>query len=318
MTTSRHHLGDLPAALAELPHVGDPATRSAEIAVSDHAIRTWCAALGDDNPVYRNQTAAVAAGHDGVIAPPAMLQTWTMPIGAAARKAMPTLHTQVRQLSADNGFTAVVATDYEQQYLRPIRPGDMLTERSWIESISPRKTTALGPGHFVTIAFEFRNQHNEPVGEMRSRTMYFTPHPTRPSPGRADDSHEPSGIVLPDQTIPLTRTGIITGALASNDHEPVHHDHDVAHRQGLDDIIASIVTTAGLITRYVSSVTEPATEFRRLSLRLARPAFPGDVLTLSGNAKHTTTGMAIQVDGRHHRGTHVRANVDVAVRPDTI
>lgn len=51
----------------------DPATRSAETAVSDHAIRTWCAALDDDNPVCRGQTAARDAGYGGVIAPPAML-----------------------------------------------------------------------------------------------------------------------------------------------------------------------------------------------------------------------------------------------------
>ncbi|TCN42442.1 MaoC dehydratase-like protein [Rhodococcus sp. SMB37] len=317
MTTSQPPLGDLTAALAVLPHAADPVTRSAEIVVSDHAIRTWCAALGEDNPVYRDEDAAVEAGHGGVLAPPAMLQTWTMPIGSRARAAFPTLHTQVRELSADNGFTAVVATDYEQEYLQPVRPGDTLTELSWVESVSPRKRTALGPGHFVTIAFEFRNQRGDVVGTMRSRTMYFSPEPTVSSQRGTGTASESTGIRLSTLRIPLSRSLIIAGALASNDHEPVHHDHDVAQGQGLDDIIASIVTTAGLVTRYVSSIFGPATTFRRLTLRLAQPAFPGDVLTLSGSADDGPTGKTIRVDGRHDRGTHVRATVDIAVRSDT-
>ncbi len=299
---------DLAAVLDGLPGVGAPALREAEVDVSEHAIRTWCSAVGEDHPVHLDPAAARQAGLPGVIAPPAMLQTWTMPIGRHARTDSPTLHARARALAAVAGFDAVVATDYEQEYLRPVRPGDRLSERSWVETVSERKATALGPGHFVTIAFEFRDRRGEPVGRMRARTLYFAPGAVgvvaqRPT---AQD-HLSAGTELPPLEIPLTRTLIVTASLASNDHEPVHHDHEVARRQGLGDIILSIVTTAGLVTRYIGARAGSPAQLRRLSLRLAQPAMPGDVLRLSGRSTDGPDGREVRVRGAHHRGTHVTA-----------
>ena len=41
-------------------------------------ITHWVEAMGDRNPVYVDDDAARAAGFPGVIAPPTMLQAWTM------------------------------------------------------------------------------------------------------------------------------------------------------------------------------------------------------------------------------------------------
>jgi MaoC dehydratase-like protein len=41
-------------------------------------IRHWVDAIGDDNPIYIDEAAAQAAGHPGIVAPPAMIQVWTM------------------------------------------------------------------------------------------------------------------------------------------------------------------------------------------------------------------------------------------------
>ena len=54
------------------------------------------------------------------------------------------------------GYTSVVATDCEQEYLRPLRPGDRITFDAVIESVSERKTTKLGTGHFVTTRMDVR------------------------------------------------------------------------------------------------------------------------------------------------------------------
>lgn len=298
----------LPAALSALASPDMPAGRNSEVPVSEHAIRAWCAALGEDNPIYRDEQAALDAGLDGIIAPPALLQTWTMPIGSQTAVASPTLHAQARRISHAHGFNAVVATDYEQEYLQLIHPGDRLTERSWIASVSDRKDTALGPGHFVTIAFEFHNQQQQLVGRMRARTLYFIPATKTPSTA---PTHPPAvpNTQLRGLDIDLTRTLVIAGSLASNDHEAVHHDHIIARSQGLDDIIVSIVTSAGLIIRYVSSVTSPSTTINALKLRLAQPAYPGDVLALRGETTADGAGTLIRVTGTHARGTHVSATV---------
>jgi acyl dehydratase len=283
--------------------------REAELEVSEHAIRTWCSAIGEDDPLHHDPAAARQAGLPGVIAPPVMLQTWTIPTGSQARACSPALHARARALASEAGFDAVVATDYEQEYLRPVRPGDRLTERSWVDTVSERKATALGPGHFVTIAFEFHDQYGEPVGRMRARTLYFAPNPVPPRPAQLSSGRdrEGAGRSLPALEVPLTWTLIITASLASNDHEPVHHDHEVARRQGLHDIIASIVTTAGLVTRYIGARAGSPARLRRLSLRLAQPAIPGDVLTLRGRTTDAPDGREVWVRGAHERGTHVTA-----------
>ncbi len=47
-------------------------------AVNQAMIRHWVEALGDRNPVYVDDVAARQEGFPGVIAPPTMLQAWTM------------------------------------------------------------------------------------------------------------------------------------------------------------------------------------------------------------------------------------------------
>src|SRR4051794_6184626 len=48
----------------------DPSLRTAEFPVSAHAITTWCAAIGEENPLYLPERSALQT------APMSMLQTW--------------------------------------------------------------------------------------------------------------------------------------------------------------------------------------------------------------------------------------------------
>jgi len=41
-------------------------------------IRHFVEAVGDDNPIYLDEQAGANYGHGGLVAPPAMLQAWTM------------------------------------------------------------------------------------------------------------------------------------------------------------------------------------------------------------------------------------------------
>ncbi len=54
-----------------------PASQAPD-AVNLPMIRHWVEAMGDHNPVYVDEEAARAAGFDGIIAPPTMLQAWIM------------------------------------------------------------------------------------------------------------------------------------------------------------------------------------------------------------------------------------------------
>lgn len=136
-------------------------------------VRRWCDALGDDNPSYVSDEAARKAGHDGIVAPPGMLHTWTTP-GLRGR-AMAGVTADLQNALNDAGYTGTVAVTLENEYVRYLRPGDQLTCVRTIESISAEKRTALGPGVFVTTRADYRDQGGELVGTIRLTFLRFRP-----------------------------------------------------------------------------------------------------------------------------------------------
>jgi uncharacterized OB-fold protein/acyl dehydratase len=160
-------------------------------------IRHWCDAVGDANPVYTDPQAAAASAHGGIVAPPAMLQAWTM--RGLERSPGPPGDYAIGELFAlldEAGFTSVVATDSDQEYARPLRLGDHLIVSGVIEAISDEKRTALGAGHFVTWLDTYRADGGEVVGTMRFRVLKFRPaaaatsaeQERRPRPAISDDT----------------------------------------------------------------------------------------------------------------------------------
>ena len=154
---------------------GESRPRAASDPVNLPMIRHWTQALGDASPVYTDATAAAASVHGGLVAPPAMVQVWTMRgLSTDAEDTGDPLGLMTAVLD-DAGFTSVVATNCEQEYLLELRPGDQLSLSTVIEDISEEKRTSLGAGHFVTSLMEYRDQHGELVGTQRWRILKFKP-----------------------------------------------------------------------------------------------------------------------------------------------
>ena len=161
-----------------------PATRGSQ-PVNEPMIEHWVEAMGDYNPVYVDTAAARAAGFDGVIAPPTMLQAWIMrglraSLDAdagrdAAQESAPSPNDQVMALLNEAGYTSVVATNCDQHYERPLVPGDHLSVTSVIDAVSEEKQTGLGTGRFLTNRLEYRDQHGDLVATMLFRILKFKP-----------------------------------------------------------------------------------------------------------------------------------------------
>jgi len=144
-------------------------------AVNQPMIRHWCDALGDANPVYTNPGFAVASVHGHIVAPPTMMQAWSMR-GLTGRSAPGSDQRdpfEIFRLLDDAGYRAVVAVNCEQNYHRYLRIGDRIWYASRIESVSPCKTTTLGSGYFITEFAEYRDQNGERVGDMRFRLFKY-------------------------------------------------------------------------------------------------------------------------------------------------
>ncbi len=175
MTTTAEQTDELyEACRAFVGGTSDAATLARD-EVNQAMIRHWCDAMGDANPVYTDPEAAAASVHGGIVAPPTMLQAWTMQ-GLAPRAVEPDDPAgSIRDLLDAAGYTSVVATNCEQTYERYLRPGDLLSVIGSVDDVSPRKQTGLGEGYFVTTKMTYTDQHGEVVGTQLFRILKFRP-----------------------------------------------------------------------------------------------------------------------------------------------
>jgi uncharacterized OB-fold protein/acyl dehydratase len=431
---------------------GESGARSAPDAVNLPMIRHWAEAMGDTNPVYLDAEFAARSVHGGLVAPPAMVQVWTMrglrPAAAGGDDSLDPLGSMLAVLD-EAGFTSIVATNSEQEYHRYLRHGERLVVRTSLEDVTGPKRTALGEGWFVTT----RNTWyagTEAVASMRFRVLKFRPPPPKPSVGdvlrpatsrdteffwagtarhelriqhcgecgalrhppgpvclacgaakpdyvvaagtgevysyvvhhhppvpgrqlpvvvalvqlpegvrmvgellgvdlervriglpvraefvqvdeeltlpawredrpqvpatsRPAPAAESSGEVLPELVIDVTPTVVITTAIATRDFYEVHHDRDRAVQGGGKDIFVNILTTTGLVQRYVTDWAGPQALVRSIAIRLGVPCYAGDTLTFSGRVVREDAGdRMIEVVGRCGLGDHVTGTVRIA------
>jgi uncharacterized OB-fold protein len=135
-------------------------------------VHHWCQALEDRNPAYLDEDfAARTRGH--LVAPPGMLQTWTMDAPRDPEALGP--NDEVMQRLDAAGYTSVVAVNYEHEYLRELRHGERISVRSLAEDLSAEKQTALGPGVFTTVKHEYLTDDGELIGIGRMRLLKFKP-----------------------------------------------------------------------------------------------------------------------------------------------
>jgi hypothetical protein len=119
-----------------------------------------------------------------------------------------------------------------------------------------------------------------------------------------------SPAALPPLVIDVTPTFVISTAIATRDFQDVHHDRDRAVAGGAKDIFLNILTTTGLVQRYVADWAGPDVIFRAISIRLGVPCHAGDTLTLSGAVTaEDGAERTISVTGRCRLGDHVTATV---------
>jgi acyl dehydratase len=149
-------------------------------------IRHWVDALDDRNPVYLDEEVARQSRFGGIVAPPAMLQTWTM--GRPKIEGIRERGGSSGDLGGENpitmlaaaGYTGTLATNSELEFVRYLRPGDDVEGTTALESISEKKKTGLGEGYFVTWVTTYATRgegegEGEVVGRQLFRILKFRP-----------------------------------------------------------------------------------------------------------------------------------------------
>lgn len=122
------------------------------------------------------------------------------------------------------------------------------------------------------------------------------------------------GLELPPLVVPITVPLIAGGAIATRDYFPGHHDLDAARSLGTPHIFMNILTTNGLVQRFVEAWCGPGGVLCDLKIKLGAPNFPGDSMTFSGTVsdkRDADRSVEITLNGKNSMGKHVTGTVRV-------
>lgn len=308
--------------------------------VSATQIWQWCSAMGDNNPSY----------HPGVhqIAPPAMMQMWTMRdindnYAPGSTSAAPY---QVFDEMRAIGYEANVAVSYDIRFHHYLRIGERARHFTSVVNISDRKSTRLGTGYFVTERVEYLTQDDTLFAD--ALIIYFQYQPAavegdvqvaptqeesavedvavpagavpdwQPDFGNLDIARLQIGDTLPQLHLPITHRLIVGGAIATQDFIPVHHNLPAAQAAGMPDIFMNILTTSGLSARYLSDWAGAGSRLEKITFSLLAPNFPGDVMVMRGEivgleTRATGAGVTVDFSGSNRQGLHTAGSATLAL-----
>ncbi|TYL49630.1 beta-hydroxyacyl-ACP dehydratase [Nocardioides sp. BGMRC 2183] len=127
-----------------------------------------------------------------------------------------------------------------------------------------------------------------------------------------------AGARLPEWSLPITPTIVVSTALATRDFQDVHHDRDRAQAAGSKDIFVNILTSTALCERYVTAWAGDQVQILGIAIRLGAPAYPYDTLTFTGEVTEVAEDdgrrvATVKVVGAVSLGNHVIGTVKVAV-----
>ncbi|MFZ2240232.1 MAG: MaoC family dehydratase [Gordonia amarae] len=119
------------------------------------------------------------------------------------------------------------------------------------------------------------------------------------------------GTVLPPLTIEATPTFVVASALATRDFQDVHHDRDLAHQKGSEDIFVNILTDTGLVERFITDWAGPSARITSIKLKLGVPWYAYDSVTFTGEVTDVADDgtVTISVVGANKLGKHVISTV---------
>lgn len=129
------------------------------------------------------------------------------------------------------------------------------------------------------------------------------------------------GQDLPELSIEVTPRLIVASAIASRDYQDVHHDYHAARAAGTDDIFMNILTTNGLVGRFVTDWSGTEGQLKSVKIKLGVPNYPNDTMLLTGEIiakqQQGEQGLVdIDIKGKNSLGYHVTGTVTVAFPVD--
>ncbi len=124
------------------------------------------------------------------------------------------------------------------------------------------------------------------------------------------------GAELPTLTVPVTVALVNGGAMATRDYFPGHHDLQAARELGSAHIFMNILTTNGLVQRFIDDWSGPKARMCDLKIKLGAPNYPGDTMTITGavtEKRDADRTVQVTLKGVNSMGNHVTGTVRVSL-----
>ena len=122
------------------------------------------------------------------------------------------------------------------------------------------------------------------------------------------------GQAMPGLEIPITVALVAGGALATRDYFPGHHDLEAARALGSPHVFMNILTTNGLVQRFVEGWSGPGARFTAVKIKLGAPNDPGDTMRISGEVSALDAAARVAqltIRGSNSMGNHVTGTVSI-------
>lgn len=290
----------------------ESAPEPSPVEVNEYLIRHWCESLEDGNPLYLDAEYARSQGHRNIVAPMGTVMNtfyfpfrWPWPPGG--REPARHIHYDVKDAL---GMTVGIIQALEVENYKALEIGDRLSVSQRLVSISPRKKTRVGEGHFWTMDRLYRNQDGELI--MRERLTAFgygeQAAPTTTPAARGGWSpaveemiqgertgYQPpacrdrfwedvqEGEELPPIAMPMTFTRLVYLASATRDFSPQHSNREYAQqRSKTKDVFVNTPANIGFFSRFMTDWGGPRSTVRRMSFAMRGNVCAGDDMTITG------------------------------------
>lgn len=268
----------VPAALRSF--IGETIRHTEPFPIDAGMIRRFAEVIGDDDPLYFDETYAQSTPSGGIVAPPTLLFEWNHHShGGMPREA-------AHVLSQELGYRpATVRGINEYDVIQPLRPGDVIASEAALEDVYI-KEGRTGTLTFFVVGISYTNQHGDLLG--RTRDTYIAP--TRPRQGTTRGGGVP-GLApageLPERVIELNVEQFARYAAVCWDFAAAHYDAATASAQGYHAAYADAPMVTAMLASQAKQWAGAGAVVERIDATYRGMMFPGDVLTLAGRPKAT-------------------------------
>lgn len=229
--------------------------------VTAEGTKKYALAYNENNPWFLDEKRP-----DGIIAPPMYgvvfsFQAMGRPMGDQELGIEPEM------------FMRLVHGEEDLTFIRPIKPGDVVTTTPFVQSIEEKST-----GETLVVGMTSVNQKGEEV-QKGSATIFF-----RGKGGKKDQKPpepEPQRTIVLEKTQQIDKDQTYRYAEASGDPNPIHVNEDVAKMAGFPTIIVHGLCTMAFTSKVMidNLCKGDPTKLKRLKVRFSKPVLPGQTIT---------------------------------------